>query len=257
MRVWSRQLQRRAERAEVRGVVRRVDHAALAGPPTPVAAAPVPTVAASASVARNGLSNTQRRHLVDEPVVVQPGVHVAPRPVERPVEAHVLRQVLGHRRRFDLVADVVRRQTAAAVPLLAAVVHLRRERLVGRDVHDDVGALTQHLHVDGVAVDDRRREQRRHERREDAVGVGRRFPDVLERLLQRGTHRPHARRLLHQQRPAVVADAVDDRVVVRRHREEIGLEVAGIALVELLDVLAAQVETDDRRRCRTDGRPAR
>jgi hypothetical protein len=29
-----------------------------AGPPTPVAAAPVPTVADSASVARNGLSNT-------------------------------------------------------------------------------------------------------------------------------------------------------------------------------------------------------
>ena len=29
-----------------------------AGPPTPVAAAPVPTVTDSASVARNGLSNT-------------------------------------------------------------------------------------------------------------------------------------------------------------------------------------------------------
>jgi hypothetical protein len=35
------------------------------------------------------------------------------------------------------------------------------------------------------------------------------------------------RRLLHQRRPAVVADVVDDRVVVRRHSEEIGLHAGG------------------------------
>ena len=35
---------------------------------------------------------------------------------------------------------------------------------------------------------------------------------------------------------------MDDRVVVGRHGEEVGLEIAGITLVELLHVLAAEVE---------------
>ena len=134
-------LQRRAEGRDVLRVAGRVDHAALSR----TADARRRRSRADCYRQRVGRAERvvehERRHLVGEPVVVQPRVHIAPRSRDRPVEAHVLRQVLGHRRRFDLVADVVRGQTAAAVPLLAAVVHLRGVRLVGRHVHDDVGTL--------------------------------------------------------------------------------------------------------------------